>query len=270
MFLEFKEPGEHGLINRELRLFACACTRYVGDWIEDVRSWQAVDVAERYADGNASRDELSAAYAAARLAEGSIRERIQQINSAKQASGGGVAAEEWEEWRRFEIEDCHPEGRLLNAARAASFCADVRVLGRAVDRGPTVCADWYFARATALFAYRAGASRERLESMEVASPAKDANHLMYEDRWQADLVRCIFRSPFRPIANDEPDLPPRIREIAESIYRLRAFDRMPELGKDLEAGACVGPDLLSHCLHAHVHTRGCRALDTARGFNRDY
>src|SRR5580693_4814465 len=88
MFLDLKDRGEQGLISRELRLFACACCKYVTEFLDDDRSSQAVDVAERYADGNASRDELDAAYNAAALAERSIKQRIKQINSAAPASPG--------------------------------------------------------------------------------------------------------------------------------------------------------------------------------------
>jgi hypothetical protein len=54
--------------DKTLRLFAVGCARKVQHLMKDQRSIDALDVAERYANGNATKDELSAAWAAAREA----------------------------------------------------------------------------------------------------------------------------------------------------------------------------------------------------------
>src|SRR3954452_19095380 len=46
---------------RKLRLFACGCCRPVWEWMEPLSLREAVDVAERFADGMASKDELTKA-----------------------------------------------------------------------------------------------------------------------------------------------------------------------------------------------------------------
>ena len=51
---------------RDLRLFAVWCARGVQHMIKDQRSIRAIDVAERFANGEATADELAAARAAAR------------------------------------------------------------------------------------------------------------------------------------------------------------------------------------------------------------
>jgi hypothetical protein len=56
---------------RKFRLFACGCVRLVWHLLRDPRSRQAVETAERYADGRASRGQLRAAKAEASRAVGS-------------------------------------------------------------------------------------------------------------------------------------------------------------------------------------------------------
>ena len=60
-------------IDRDARLFAIWCAREVQHLMADPRSLDALDVAERFADGRASIDELGAAKAAARAAAGAAR-----------------------------------------------------------------------------------------------------------------------------------------------------------------------------------------------------
>ncbi len=57
-------------ISRELRLFGCWCARQVWHLLTDQRSRNAVEVAERFANGQATKEELAAAGDAAGAAAG--------------------------------------------------------------------------------------------------------------------------------------------------------------------------------------------------------
>ena len=58
--------------DRKLRLFACACARLVWHLLDDTRSRDAVEVAERFADGLATGDDLDTAWRLACCASGNV------------------------------------------------------------------------------------------------------------------------------------------------------------------------------------------------------
>jgi hypothetical protein len=83
---------------------------------------------------------------------------------------------------------------------------------------------------------------------------------------QADLVRCLFRNPSRPLPPDPPWLAsPDVRALALGIYEDHAFDCLPVLADALEEAGCDNADVLAHCREAKVHARGCWVVDAVLG-----
>jgi hypothetical protein len=84
--------------DKTLRLFAVGCARKVQHLMKDQRSIDALDVAERYANGNATEDELAAAREAAKAAAWAAAGVVEWY--AAKAAAGDVAREAAEaaEW----------------------------------------------------------------------------------------------------------------------------------------------------------------------------
>ena len=82
------------LTDRELRLFAIWCARQVQHLLTDPRSIKALDVAERYANGDATGEELAAARAAAIVADCDAA-RAAAWDAARDAARAAARAAAW-------------------------------------------------------------------------------------------------------------------------------------------------------------------------------
>ena len=192
--------------DRKARLIACACCRRLWHLLVSKQGRQAVEVAERVADGLAGQDEVSA------------------------TSAGLVY----------------------------------------LDRTTGASARHFFAHAAVSYLFAAAEGGAVGYAAAVSSWAAGADHsYAVAHAAQADLLRCIFGSPFRPL--------PRLNaawlaweggtvpKLAAAIYEERAFDRLPILGDALEEAGCDAAELLAHLRGPGPHARGCWALDTLLG-----
>ena len=115
--------------DKEIRLFAVWCARQVQHLMKDQRSIDALDVAERYANGEATQDELNAARAAAwdahddawatRAAAWSAAEEAAAraaTNAARAAANAAMAATRAVAW--------HDATRAKQAAELRRICEE--------------------------------------------------------------------------------------------------------------------------------------------------
>jgi hypothetical protein len=91
-----------------------------------------------------------------------------------------------------------------------------------------------------------------------------------EDWWamqkeQADLFRCIFGNPFRPVALIPAWLTLPVINIALTIYDERRFCDMPVLADALQDACCDNEEILAHCRQTGEHVRGCWVVDLLLG-----
>jgi hypothetical protein len=88
------------------------------------------------------------------------------------------------------------------------------------------------------------------------------------DAWlkaEADLVRCVFANPFRPLVFSACWRTPLTTALARTAYDQRDFSILPILGDALIDAGCDNEDILTHCHGPGPHSRGCWVLDALLG-----
>lgn len=77
-------------------------------------------------------------------------------------------------------------------------------------------------------------------------------------RW---IVDCVYGNPFRPQGIAPDWQTPTVLALAEGVYADRGHDRLLVLADALEDAGCDDPTLLAHCRGGGPHVRGCWAID---------
>ena len=114
--------------DKEIRLFAVWCARQVQHLMTDKRSLDALDVAERYANGEATQDELVAAGDAALDA---VRAAASAAWSAyyaawvARAAADAAADAAWAAWAASEAADTRHEMKQRQEAELRRICGEV-------------------------------------------------------------------------------------------------------------------------------------------------
>jgi hypothetical protein len=218
--------GEFGASDRKARLFMCACCRHVWDLFKDERCRNAVETAERFADGLVTDDKMKDAQEEA-----------------------DIAADDAEEMVLPHFDKL----AMLGSANAAAFSLSENS-GWPLTGEANSVAEW------TVYALTGSSSVD-----DPDREARRLTDFDDEVNAQCLLVRDIFGNPFRPTALDPAWLTPTVIELAQTIYNDRAFDRMPELANALHEAGCDNDEILAHLRCAGPHVRGCWALDLVLG-----
>ena len=229
---------------RRLRLFVCGCCRRIWEMIPDERSRTAVELSERYADGGATKGELSAAQSEAAKALSNAVNTCKPLEAEafkgfKNVSDGERGAA----WERY-----YSSSRRRAAAKAA------KAVARSSDRAARMAEEMNQAYNWVAYAEFIGHTQTVISS----------RHSVY-----CDLLRCVFGNPFRPAEFAAECVTPDVVHLADTIYDERAYDRLPVLADALEKAGCKSADVLAHCRGTGPHTRGCWVLDLIRSGGRE-
>jgi hypothetical protein len=213
--------------DRKLRLFTCACYGRLSHLLPDPLARAAVKVAERFADGEAATGELE-------LADARVRGSLNAFEGRWRASRGA-------------------EHMALLPTHEALALGLVAVWAEAPKAA-------YYASSNASLAFAA--------IMNPGDATYDSGFLASrsaEERAQADLLRCIFGNPFRPVAADPKWLTLDAVALARTIYDDKTFDRLLALADALRDAGCDDESIFAHCRIEGVHARGCWVVDLVLG-----
>jgi hypothetical protein len=255
---------------RKLRLFACACCRLIWPLLTDSRSRRAVEVAERYADGEPNYFELA-------------REISETASIHVEAMRGSILEEEIAAAvNRCVTDGCFSSGRLLVCyacppAAQAAILRDlagnpwrpvtlpwvertVNVPESAVKRNP-------FAAAAA----RAGALKRTIRTCPWRTPTVIAlASAAYAESRQVTCSKCEgIGCPY--CGGSEMGYHtgcfdcPVCNGTGRFSDGLLDPDRLAVLADALEDAGCENADVLGHLRSPGPHARGCWALDLILG-----
>jgi hypothetical protein len=234
--------------DRKLRLFACGCCRLAGFPNQKVR--RAVEVAERFADGQANAADLSACFQAIWPNPGLRRPYLMgdrdgssfgKFHAAMAAAAAAVVVapgQHWlEHWATLPTwDDRFPQQPpWVTAADAVAWAASEAALFSCPDDYDTQMAAYDTAHRAAL-------------------------------RDQAALVRDLFGNPARPVAFDPSWLTWHGGTIVRLAQRVRdgCFEIMSVLADALEDAGCADAAILNHCRQGGVLATGSRPLPRAK------
>jgi hypothetical protein len=216
---------------RKFRLFAVACCRRIWDFLPTDACRDAVEVAERYADGQATDAERCSARSA--IVESAEAEGINVFDGYESESI---------EWGSV------PGGK--------AFMASIELLGGTKFEVTRVAGE--------------AASEVAWDGSRLDECQEAVQHHFEEDFSVERIAQTlILRDIVGPLSFRSLTLDPSwliwhgclLVSMAQKMYESRNFNDMPVLADALEEAGCQDQDILSHCRSGGEHVRGCCVID---------
>lgn len=253
-FAMLDELGD-GISDRKLRLFAIACVRRVGSLVTDSRSLQGLEVAERFALGQATeRDRLQAEnqarYASYDNSFFHVPALVAVVHTLAWNIRTGQAAPPQTAQAPTEDED---EGEFLEGGEGeeAHPRGGVREVLHTLSR-----------LATREAAYGAVSENDEAALTQAA--------LLQEGAAQARVLREMVGNPYRPVVLDPVWLAWNdtcVPNMARVMLDERRWADLPILADALEEAGCCNHWILDHLRGGGPHYPGCWALDLILGLS---
>jgi hypothetical protein len=217
---------------RKFRLYCCGACRLVWDQLSDPETRRAIEVAERFVEGEASVVELRRAGNAVgalgyqlldrlRWSNPPVSDEIRRVNQFRMDWAYAARGAVLEPNSYFE----HREGiRGKNGIEVTNLHYALTMVRRAV----------------------------------VGDEEEDSPEM-------PDLWREVFGNVFGSMTARPEWRTSDVLTLARGIYEDRAFDRMPILADALQDAGCDNTDVLDHCRGPGPHVRGCWVVDLILG-----